>query len=747
MKGEAVILSRRSVLAGSGALVVNFSSLGRVAAQRGGDEQGGAAVPFRGNLSKFPFLDSWIRLNADGTIVVFTGKAELGQGIKTALLQIAAEELDAPFDQLTIVTADTARTPDEEYTAGSHSVQDSGTAIMHAAAQARQLLINEAATRTGLPAEELHTESAAVIAPDGRRLLYADLVSGQMLHVEAAAQSMLKDPRQLKIMQQAIPRVDIPAKVTGGEAYVQDLRPADMVHGRVVRPPSYGAKLLDVDSSSVETMPGVIKVVRDGSFIGVIASREFQAIEAMRALAAAARWQETATLPNGAALPDFLKAQPARDIVVLDARAASAAAAKSLSATYTRPYIAHGSIGPSCAVALYDGDAMTIWSHTQGVNPLRGAIAEMLGMPKDKVRCIHAEGAGCYGHNAADDAAADAALLARAVPGRPVRLQWMREQEHAWEPYGPAMAVKVEAGLDASGKVIDWDYTLWSNTHATRPGPAGSLIAARSLAAPFQQPAPRPIPMPEGGGDRNSIPLYQFPSARVMHHFIPAMPVRVSALRALGAHMNVFAIESFMDELAAAAGADPVQFRLQHLDDARARDVISAVAQRFGWSDTSRRKLPGRGRGFAFARYKNLAAYCAVACEMEVKRETGRARMVRAVAAVDAGQVVNPEGITNQIEGAILQSMSWTLFESVSFDERRITSIDWSTYPILRFSAVPDAIEVHIINQPGQPFLGCGEAGQGPAAAAIASGIADATGQRLRDLPLTRERIKTAIGI
>jgi len=251
--------------------------------------------------------------------------------------------------------------------------------------------------------------------------------------------------------------------------------------------------------------------------------------------------------------------------------------------------------------------------------------------------------------------------------------------------------------------------------------------------------------MPEGGGDRNSIPLYQFPSARVMHHFIPAMPVRVSALRALGAHMNVFAIESFMDELAAAAGADPVQFRLQHLDDARARDVISAAAQRFGWSDTSRRKLPGRG--FAFARYKNLAAYCAVACEMEVERETGRARMVRAVAAVDAGQVVNPDGITNQIEGAILQSMSWTLFESVSFDERRITSIDWSTYPILRFSAVPDAIEVHIINQPGQPFLGCGEAGQGPAAAAIANGIADATGQRLRDLPLTRERIKTAIGI
>jgi CO/xanthine dehydrogenase Mo-binding subunit len=323
----------------------------------------------------------------------------------------------------------------------------------------------------------------------------------------------------------------------------------------------------------------------------------------------------------------------------------------------------------------------------------------------------------------------------------------MREQEHAWEPYGPAMVAKVDAALDANGKIVDWDYALWSNTHATRPGPAGALLAARSLAASFPQPPARPIPMPEGGGDRNSIPLYQLPSARVINHFLPAMPVRVSALRALGAHLNVFAIESFMDELAGAAGVDPVQFRVQHLDDPRARAVISTAAQKFGWSDTSRAKMPGRGRGFAFARYKNLAAYCAIACEMEVARETGRARMVRAVAAVDAGQVVNPDGVVNQIEGAILQSMSWTLFESVSFDERRITSIDWSSYPILRFSAVPDAIEVHLIDQPGQPFLGCGEAGQGPAAAAIANGIADATGQRLRDLPLTRERIKAAIGL
>jgi CO/xanthine dehydrogenase Mo-binding subunit len=744
MSGGAVLLSRRAVLAGSGALVFSFSSLGRLPAQESGGAQAGAASPqLPGSLKKTPFLDSWIRIDADGKITIFTGKAELGQGIKTALLQIAAEELDVGFKRLTLVTADTGRTPDEEYTAGSHSVQDSGTAIMNAAAQVRQLLIEQAATHSGVPANQLQTENAVVVAPDGRRFAYGDLVTDQLLHVQAAPQSPLKEPQQFKVMDRSVPRVDIPAKMTGGEAYVQDLRPTGMVHGRVVRPPSYAAKLLGVDTGPIENMPGVIKVVRDGNFLGVIAAGEFQAIEAMRALAAAARWEETAQLPNSGALPDFLMAQPSRDITVLDARQPSSAT-KTLSATYTRPYIAHGSIGPSCALALHDGDALTIWTHSQGVYPLRDAIAEMLGMAKEQVRCIHAEGAGCYGQNGADDVAADAALLARAMPGRPVRLQWMREQEHAHEPYGPAMVVKVNAGLDDGGRIIDWDYALWSNTHATRPGPAGSLIAARSLAKAFPQPAPKPIPMPEGGGDRNSIPLYKFPSARVIYHFLPNMPVRVSALRALGAHLNIFAIESFMDELSDAAGADPVQFRLQHLDDPRARDVITTAAQRFGWSDRSRSGT--RACGFAFARYKNLAAYCAIACEVEVERNSGRARMLRAVAAVDAGQVVNPDGVVNQIEGAILQSMSWTLFENVAFDERRITSIDWATYPILRFSGVPDALEVHIVQRSGQPFLGCGEAGQGPAAAAIGNAIAAATGQRLRDLPLSRERIKAAIG-
>ncbi|HUC50890.1 MAG TPA: molybdopterin cofactor-binding domain-containing protein [Xanthobacteraceae bacterium] len=759
-----MIVSRRAVLAGSGALIFSFSSAAWAQSPAPDANAPGAAAlppppPLPGSLKHAPFLDSWIRVDADGAITVFSGKAELGQGIKTALLQVAAEQLDANFDRLKIVTADTARTANEGYTAGSHSMQDSGTAIMHAAAQVRQLLIGEAAKRAGAPPERMTTDSGAVVAPNGQRFGYGDLVAGEMLHVQASPQSQLKDPAQYKYLNRRIPRVDIPAKVTGGEAFVQDFRPDGLVHGRIVRPPSYGAVLQSADAAAVEKMPGVIKVVRDGSFLAVIAEREFQAIEAMRALAAAAHWQENAKLPDVAALPALLAGLPSREIKVIDQQRPAPANAKSLSATFTRPYISHGSIGPSCAVAQMQGDALTVWTHTQGVFPDRDAIAEMMRMPKDKVRCIHVQGSGCYGHNGADDAAGDAALLARALPGRPVRVQWTREQELAWEPYGPAMMVKVAAALDDSGKIADWNYELWSNTHSMRPGPAGALIAARYLAEPFPEPKPFAIPMPEGGGDRNSNPIYNFPSMKVLHHFLPEMPIRVSALRSLGAYMNIFSIESFMDELAAGAGTDPVEFRLKHLDDPRAREVVSTAAERFGWSPKPRASTPGHdsnhdsnhgsniGYGFAFARYKNLAAYCAIACEAEINHETGRARMVRAVAAVDSGQVVNPDGIANQIEGAILQSMSWTLYENVSFDDRRITSVDWATYPILRFSAVPDSMEVHIINRPGLPFLGSGEAGQGPAAAAVANAIANATGIRFRDLPITAERIKAAIGV
>jgi len=736
-----VILDRRHVLKGGGALIISFS-LTRAFAQ---DQTVPAAAPPSppGSLKNSPYLDSWIRIDADGVITVFTGKAELGQGFKTAFQQIAAEELNVPFASLKVVTADTKLTANEGYTSGSHSMQDSGTAIQNAAAQARELLLAEAAKRLDVSIDTLQSEDGVVIAPDGRRLSYGELVSGDMLHVQAQPSSKLKDPSTLKVMGQSIPRVDIPAKVTGGVAYVQDLRLSGMVHARVVRPPSYGAQLVDCDVAAIEKMPGVVKVVRDGNFLAVVAAKEFQAIKAMNALANAAKWQEVAQLPKLNDLPSVLTNLASQDSVIFQLSDPSVSGQRTIEATYTRPYQSHGSVGPSCAVAQLADGAMTVWSHTQGVYPDRQAIADMLRMPSASIRVIHVEGSGCYGHNGADDAAADAAMIARALPGVPVRVQWTREQEHAWEPYGPAMVTRLKASLDAAGKIADWNFEVFSNTHSMRPGGAGCLLAAQHMAQPVAVPPAKPIPLPEGGGDRNAIPIYTFPNAHVVHHFIPTMPIRISAMRALGAYHNVFSIESFMDELAALAGVDPVEFRLNHLDDPRGRDVIEKAAQGFGWRKGQ--AASDRGFGFAFARYKNLAAYCAIASEVEVNRETGRARLVRAVAAVDSGQVVNPDGLINQIEGAIIQSTSWTLYESVTFDATRITSIDWQTYPILRFDAVPESIEVHIINRPGKPFLGSGETGQGPAAASVANAIANATGIRLRDLPLTRKRIKDAI--
>lgn len=732
------IISRRAVLRGTGALVLSFSLAPTAWSQ-------GAGSKLPGSLGKNPSLDAWIRIEADGKVTAFTGKAELGQGIRTALAQVVAEELEVPFEQVSLVTADTSRTVDEGYTAGSHSVQDSGTALRNAAAQVREILIAEAGRRLKTPPGQLHADTGAVIGPNSARITYAELVSANLLHAEAQPTSRLKDPTFFKVIDKPIQRVDLPAKVTGGAAYVQDMRLPGMLHARVVRPPSYGASLASLDAGNIEKMTGVVKVIRDGNFVAVVAYREFQAVKAMRALSRVAHWSESASLPEH--LYAYLLELPAEDHVILDKHDTGAQPAlKTLEATYTRPYLSHGSVGPSCAVAHLTEGVMTIWTHTQGVYPDRRAISEMLGMSPDKVHCIHMEGSGCYGHNGADDAAADAALIASSMPDRPIRVQWMREQEHGWEPHGPAMVARARASLDSAGHIVDWDYGVWSNTHSMRPGPAGSLLAAQHMEKAFPVPEPEPIPQPEGGGDRNAIPLYVLPSARVTHHFLRQMPVRISALRSLGAHMNVFAIESFMDELAVAGGLDPVVFRLAHLDDPRARDVVTAAADEFHWSA---RATPagGHGYGFGFARYKNLAAYCAVVMQVHVDRDTGRIRVLRVAAAVDTGQVINPDGVRNQIEGGILQSLSWAMFEGVTFDSTRITSIDWSTYPILRFGSVPESLTVRIIDRPGTAFLGCGEAAQGPASAALANAVANATGKRIRDLPLNAARIKAATGL
>ena len=745
-------ISRRGVLLGTGSLVLAFSMrdvFAQTTTSPGSETQNFQAVEeaapdLPGSLKTNPDRESWIRIDASGRATIFTGKAELGQGIKTALLQIAAEELEMPFESLALIGPDTSESPNEGYTAGSHSIQDSGTAIRNVAAQIRDLLITEGARRWNLPFGELRAEAGAVVAPDGRRLAYGELVSGELITGRAQPVSRLKPTDAFREMGTARQRIDIPGKVTGGAAYVQDMRPDGMVHGRVVRPPSPGARLVSVDAGPVEALPGVLKVVRDGSFLGVLAEKEWQAITAMRQLSTLARWEERENLPDAASLAESIVALPAEDGTVAETGQLGTAGLSPFEVTFTRPYQAHGSIGPSCALAVLDAGVTTVWTHTQGVFPDRAAISEMLRVAPEAVRCIHVEGSGCYGHNGADDAAADAALLAQALPGRPVRLQWMREQEHAWEPFSPGMVTKVRAGTDASGTIVDWNYEVWSSTHNSRPGGAGALLPAQHLATPFTPKAPQLQLTPEGNGDRNSNPLYAFPNRNVVWHFIKDMPLRVSALRGLGAYMNVFSIENAMDDLAARAGADPVEFRLRHLQDERARAVVEKAAAAFGWK-AGQAAAPHHGYGFAFARYKNLAAYCAVAMEVMVEPDTGRVRMIRANAAVDAGEVVNPDGVANQVQGGIVQAASWTLYEAVTFDRTRVTSVDWSTYPILRFDALPQAIDVEILPRPGTPFLGAGECSQGPGGSALANGITHAIGRRITDLPLTREKIRAAI--
>jgi nicotinate dehydrogenase subunit B len=741
---NAPILSRRAFTQGMGGIVLAFSMAPAGALAQAAPP----AARLPGSLNNNRMLDAWIRINADGTATVFTGKVELGQGILTALAQIAAEELDLPLTRLKMISGDTGQTPDEGQTAGSQSIENSGTALRMAGAEVRQILIELAAKTLGVAADTLSVANGAISAVDGRKVFYGDLAADADIKREATAKAKPKAPSSYGIVGQSVPRHDVPAKVMGGAAYVQDMRPPGMLHGRVVRPPRYGSTLTSADEAAVKAMPGVVAVVRDGSFLGVIAEREEQAIKARAALAKSAQWKLGPELPDPAGIHAHLKSLPTQDQVlgVKQAPTLASASTRTLEAVYTKPYLAHASIGPSCALAEFKDGKMTVWTHSQGVFPLHHELVNALKMPPQDVRCVHVEGSGCYGHNGADDVALDAALLARAAGGRPVRLQWMRDDEFAWEPYGAAMSMAARASLDAEGHVADWHYELWSNTHSMRPQSTSgaNVLAAWSMAEPKPHGAPRGIPQPAGGGDRNALPLYEFPNQRIVHHFIPDMPIRVSALRTLGAYANVFAVESFMDELAALAKADPVAFRLAHMKDVRARVVIEKVAAMADWKPGQAGSL-SRGRGIGFAKYKNLACYVACVADVEVDRASGKVRVPQVWAAVDSGLVINPDGLKNQIEGGIIQSASWTLYEQVRFDKTGIQSRDWASYPIMTMPDVPKVV-VELIDRPNERPLGAGEGSQGPAVAAIANAVAHATGKRLRDLPLDAGRVKAALG-
>jgi CO/xanthine dehydrogenase Mo-binding subunit len=711
-----------------------------------------SAVP--SGLKINPRLATWVCFNADNTVTVATGKVEIGQGIVTAMAQIAAEELDVDVVRIRMVAGDTATGPDEGITSGSRSISEGGMALRRACAEVRHILLAAAASRLGCAPAELEVRDGRFVRA-GRleSLTYWDLPHAALLDVNATGRVMPKPATHHVIVGRAVPRLDLPDKVMGGPRFLQDIELPGMLFGRVVRPASGEARLLSFDAATVRAMPGVIAVVEDGSFIGVIAEREEQAVAAREAALAAARWESVSLPTDDGDVSRWLTEQPTVDKVVVDWRDAAAAGrgVRSFAARYTKPYLVHGAIGPSCALARVADGTHEVWSHSQSVFPLRRELALVLQIPQERVIVHHAEGSGCYGHNGADDVALDAVLLSRAVGGRPVQVQWMRDDEFAWEPYGPAMVVDIHAKLDADGTIVQWELDGWSNGHLSRPGVAGdvgrasSLIASWHLADPVPR-APQIDPpmgthgVEHGGMSRNGVStIYEFSNQKVVGHLVEDVLLRASSLRAIGAYANIFAIESFMNELAMEAGIDPLDFRLRHLKDPRARAVLELAAERAGWERGAESDGTG-GRGIACARYSNHLGYFALVVEVDVDPDL---RVKRVVAAVDVGQIVNPDGVINQTEGGIIQAISWTLKEQMRFRRDGERSLNWEDYPILDFTEVPE-IEVHLISRPEEEPLGAGEMTMGPTAAAIANAISHALGVRIRDLPINREKILAA---
>jgi len=703
----------------------------------------GRREAFFGRLSDN--LDDWLKIETDGTVLAFSGKVELGTGVCTALAQIVAEELEVPFDRVHMVMGDTGRTPDEGYTAGSMTIQSSGAALRKAAAEARQALLELASARLDAALDELIAR-AGIISITGhpdRSVSYAELIGDKLFNRLVSDAINLKSPQSYHIVGASTPRVDLLGKFTGQPSFIQDLRLPGMLHGRLLRPPGPGAKLLSLDESSVADLPGLVKVVRLGDFVGVVAEREEQAIRAAKQLKVL--WGDPTDLPELADLYSYLRSLPTDDVTLVnqgEPEQAFSRAAVRLHATYYQPYHAHASIGPSSAIADVGEEQVTIWASTPGPYPLRGAIAQILGVEEDIVRMIHMEGAGSYGQNGSDDAAADAALLSQAV-GRPVRLQWTREEEFTWEPKAPAMIMEVSGGLDAQGRVVAWDYQVWSPTHTARPRFAGQLVAGQLVSGQSETP-----PRFSFGAERNAPTNYTFPNQRVIVHWLPTSPLRASSFRSLGGAENTFANESFIDELAAAAKVDAVEFRLRFLKEPRLREVLQAAAEKAGWqvrqSPQPRKEGLAIGRGVAFARYENDQAIVACIATVEVDTHTGVVRVPRVIVAHDCGLIINPDGVRNQVEGNVIQSLSRALKEEVKFDRKGIKSVDWDTYPILKFSEVPE-IEVLLINRLDQPSVGAGEPSQVTTAAAVANAIFDATGARVRQIPFTPDRVKAAL--
>lgn len=731
--------SRRAFLKNTGHLMIGFSLYSLASCETKGaplEPPPYSGTPLRLHIDN-KLIDSWIRLDAEGYLTVLSGKQELGQGIKIALIQIAAEELDINPDRCRIINSDTGQTANEGFTAGSNSVEGSGKAIRNAAAEARRYLLKLAAQKWNSAPESLAVANGIIRSPKGDEISYWKLLEGKFIEEKITGEAISKNPNQYKYVGQSFKRDDIRNMVQGRPHFVHDLRMPGMVHARILFPPSYQYKLASINLSEVESMPGVLKVIKNGSFLAVVAKREYQAMKAREKAKSLAAWVKTPietpsdqlfdSMKSTAANPEEVKLSPGIGDII-------AKAPISLQAEYFKPYTMHASMGPSCALALWEEDLLTVWTATQGVYPVRATISSLFSREEDSIRCIGVPGSGCYGQNGSDDVSGEVALIAKELPGIHVRLQWMREDEHKWEPYGTAMGFRLSAGMDTDGKILAWDTHVWSDSHSTRPnGQAASFVSARHLEKPF----PFQKGGFSGGSYRNGIPEYTI-AAKQLHLYNYSGPLRTSSLRGLGAYGNTFALESFLDELIHKSGNDPIDFRLKNLEDPRAKAVLEMLAEKTGW--VSRPKSTTNGFGIAYSRYKNSTSYFAVLAEVEINREAKNYRLKKLTGVIDSGLVINPDGLRNQTEGGMIQSASWSMLEEVQYDQDGIKSTDWASYPIMRAMDVPD-IEVHLIDRPDTPPMGAGEAAMGPVSAAIANAIFDATRSRIRVLPLKAEKI------
>ncbi len=731
------IQSRRDLLKGTGALVVAFSLAGsRVAAIA-------QELPAAKSVA-LDQVDSFLAIDKDGMVTVYAGKVELGTGVRTGLTQIVADELDVPMTDINVIQGDTALTPDQGATYGSLSIQVGGVQIRQAAATARSALLDEAAKHLGAAKEDLVVTDGKIGAKSGgATVTYAELVGGKQFTLNVDPAAPVKNPADYKVVGKPMARLDIPGKLTGQFTYMQDFRVPGMLHGRAVRPPAIGAKLESVDEASVQDIPGIVKVVRDGNFLGVVAQSEWSAVRAAREIRAT--WSKSETLPDEKKIWEHVRATKiVKDDVtsnIGDSAAAMAAEGKKLSATYDFAIHTHGSIGPSCAITEFKDGKLISWSASQATHTLRKQLAKMFSMPVEDVRCIYVDGSGCYGRNGHEDAAADSAMLAKAV-GKPVRVQWSRADEHGWDPKGPPTLIDLRANLDASGNVMAWEAEFF-----IPQGGAGTvdLVAATLADMPVDH------VLSPGGIIGNSAIGYKFPNIKTVCHRLETTPLRPAWIRTPGRMQNTFANECFIDEIAAATNVDPLALRLRYTDpaDKRGLEVLDRVAKLAKWQPrpSPQKDVGGniaRGRGISYVKYELVRTYIGAVAEVEVNRSTGDIRVTRFYVVHDCGQVINPNGVKAQIEGNVIQTVSRTLKEQVTYDRSMVTSLDWASYPILTFAEVPEIV-IELIDRPTEKPWGAGEPTAAVVSAAISNAVFDATGVRLRSVPFKRDKVMAAL--